>query len=68
MKQKPGKYIDNYLLKDLLNIPFDAILTTNYTYELENALDPSYVPSNDKETYAIIQADYGPMNLLQLRD
>ena len=51
------KYIDNYLLKDLLRIPFDAVLTTNYTYELENALDPSYVPSDVKEKHAYTTAD-----------
>ena len=59
---KEFKYIDNYLLKNLLQIPFDAILTTNYTYELENALDPSYVSSNDKEKYACTTAEsYTPV-------
>lgn len=29
---------DNLMLKKLLAIPFDAIITTNYTYEIERAL------------------------------
>lgn len=34
----------NYpLIDNLLQIPFDAILTTNYTYELEYHLNPSYI-------------------------
>ncbi len=54
---KEFKYInDNSLLKNLLQIPFDAILTTNYTYELENALDPDYVSSNNKKDYAYTTA------------
>lgn len=34
---------ENVLLKELLQIPFDAILTTNYTYQIENMLDSEYV-------------------------
>ena len=60
---KEFKYIDNPLLKNLLQIPFEAILTTNYTYELENALDPNYVPSSDKEKIACTTAaDYTPVD------
>lgn len=36
------KYSSNPLLRKLLNINFDTILTTNYTYELEEALFPGY--------------------------
>ena len=43
---------ENPLLQKLLAIPFDAVLTTNYTYELENALDPAYPLSDNKETHA----------------
>ena len=46
------KYFDNPLLKNLLKIPFDAVLTTNYTYELENALDDNYPHSDHKEDWA----------------
>ncbi len=54
---KEFKYIDNPLLKNLLKIPFDAVLTTNYTYEMEKAMDPSYVTSIDKEIYACTTAE-----------
>jgi hypothetical protein len=30
------------LIRKYANIPFDAILTTNYTYEIEQALDPKF--------------------------
>jgi hypothetical protein len=39
--EAPEKEIS--VLKDFASISFDAILTTNYTYELEKALDPSFV-------------------------
>ena len=50
------KYFDNPLLKNLLNVPFDAVLTTNYTYELENALDDNYPHSDHKENWACTTA------------
>ncbi len=53
---KEFKYIDNPLLKNLLQIPFDAVLTTNYTYELENSIDPLYTESDDKEDFVCITA------------
>ena len=34
---------ENSTLQDLASVPFDAILTANYTYEMEKALDPSFV-------------------------
>ena len=55
---KEFNYIDNPLLKDLLQIPFDAVLTTNYTYELENALDKNYPQSDHKEDWACTTAAY----------
>ena len=50
------KYFDNPLLKNLLCVPFDAVLTTNYTYELENALDKNFPRSNHKESWACTTA------------
>lgn len=50
------KYFDNPLLKNLLKVPFDAVLTTNYTYELENALDGNYPCSDHKEDWACTTA------------
>lgn len=35
-------YAPNEWIKKLTALPFDAILTTNYTYELETALYPKY--------------------------
>ena len=41
-------YNKNYSnLKDLLELPFDAILTTNYTYQIENMLDNNFVNKSD---------------------
>ena len=37
----------NFLLKTLLEMPFDAILTTNYTYQIENCLDRSFVETSN---------------------
>ena len=31
------------LLKDLISLPFDAILTTNYSYEIETAINPCFM-------------------------
>lgn len=50
------KYFDNPLLKNLLRVPFDAVLTTNYTYELENALDENFPRSDHKEDWACTTA------------
>ena len=36
------KYESSILIKNLLDIKFDAILTTNYTYEIEYNLDSKY--------------------------
>ena len=35
-------YPSNAYLKQLLSLPFDAILTTNYSYELESEIEPKY--------------------------
>ena len=45
----PNTFSPNPYLKHLLSLPFDAILTTNYTYELESEILPSY-PSLSNET------------------
>ncbi len=50
------KYFDNPLLKNLLRVPFDAVLTTNYTYELENALDENFPRSDHKGDWACTTA------------
>lgn len=43
-------YPENERIRELLAMPFDAVLTTNYTYELEAALLPKYPAlSNDSK-------------------
>lgn len=63
----PNKYSPNSYLKHLLSLPFDAILTTNYTYELESEIFPSY-PSLSNETkrkYSFVtRADRDPVYLV----
>lgn len=39
---KDYNQLSNIKIKRLLNVPFDAILTTNYTYEWETELNPKY--------------------------
>ena len=53
---KDIQYPENQKLKELLSIPFDAILTTNYTYELEAALYPRYPSLKEagKRNYAYV--------------
>ena len=46
------KYTDNHLLNKLIKLPFDAILTTNYTYEIEYALDNEYPQYSEKKKRA----------------
>ena len=46
---KDTKYPECDNIQNLLQMPFDAVLTTNYTYELEAALNPSY-PGSSVET------------------
>ena len=43
---------DDSLLRDLLKLPFDAILTTNYTYEIENIYYSKYSALKAKREYA----------------
>ena len=43
---------DDLLLKELLELPFDTILTTNYTYEIENIYYDRYSDLKDKRKYA----------------
>ena len=42
------KYNSNPILHELLNVGFDAILTTNYTYECETVLDHEFIKNKDK--------------------
>lgn len=48
------RYPDNDNIRQLLDLPFDAVLTTNYTYELEAALNPRYpgLKTASKRNYA----------------
>lgn len=60
-------YPENGHLQRLLKIPFDAVLTTNYTYELEAALRPGYPKyrAATKRRYAFsTKADDDPKYLL----
>lgn len=41
------------LLERLLSLPFDVILTTNYTYEIENIFKPNFSQLVDKSEYAV---------------
>lgn len=43
---------DTTLLYNLVNAGFDAILTTNYTYEIENCFKPDYSALKNKAAYA----------------
>lgn len=45
------RFSDNTLLNDLVSLPFDAILTTNYTYEIENCFLSGYSDLKDKSKY-----------------
>ena len=42
------EYPDNPMLKRLVSLPFDAILTTNYTYEIECAQISQYAALSDR--------------------
>ena len=42
----------NSLLKTLLEMPFDAILTTNYTYQVENCLDETFVEKSNFQKHS----------------
>ena len=42
---------DYTLLKDLVSLGFDSILTTNYTYEIENCFNPSFSSMKNKSPY-----------------
>ena len=56
------------VLKNFVSVSFDAILTTNYTYELEKALDPSFVCLPDRQCKVRMTAydDAGKYNTEQL--
>lgn len=45
-------YGENDILNNILSLNYDVILTTNYTYEIENALDHKYVALKDKKRRA----------------
>jgi len=47
-------YLPNGIIKKLLDINFDAILTTNYTYEIENESKESYLNLSDKQKKNIV--------------
>lgn len=53
------KYMENPLLSEIVSMPLDAILTTNYTYELEVALRPNYpfLANASKRKYASSTTD-----------
>lgn len=42
----------NSVLHKLVSLPFDSILTTNYTYEIENSFYPQYSALVNKKRYA----------------
>ncbi|WP_300561325.1 SIR2 family protein [uncultured Oscillibacter sp.] len=46
------EYPDNPMLRSLVSLPFDAILTTNYTYEIECAQISRYAALSNKTKYA----------------
>lgn len=46
-KLKKIKYTPNLYIDRLIKIPFDSILTTNYTYEIEYAMKNSYPGLSD---------------------
>ena len=46
------RYDENERIKELLELTFDAILTTNYTYEFEYAQKSDYINLKTKERYA----------------
>ena len=46
------QYHPNPLISELVDLPFDAFLTTNYTYELEYALKSNYPELKAKGSYA----------------
>lgn len=56
---KQDSYPENERLKELLQMPFDAVLTTNYTYEPEAALLPKYpgLGIQSKRRYAHVTKD-----------
>lgn len=52
-------YAPNDFLEKLLSLPFDAVLTTNYTYELEAVARPNYpgLSAEGKRKYAFTASD-----------
>ena len=63
---KKDSYLENKDLKRMLEVSFDAILTTNYTYEIEAALNPRYpkLNSTSKRKYAVTTTETDPKFLL----
>ena len=59
---------ENTVLRDFASIDFDAILTTNYTYELEKALDSSFhcVPGRQCKLRRTAYTGEGKYNTEQL--
>ena len=50
-ENKKYEYVKSERIHKLMQIPFDAVLTTNYTYEIENELKENYYQSKDKLSY-----------------
>ena len=48
---KTLEFSNNDLIKDLVLLGFDAILTTNYTYEIENCFNDGFNRLKDKSKY-----------------
>lgn len=77
-KERHEKYVDvlkenSYPANDnidrLMRMPFDAVLTTNYTYELEASLNPKYpsLKPERKREFAAITGNMGdPKYLLHM--
>lgn len=50
-KYKTMEFKDNSILRDLVSLNFDSILTTNYTYEIENCFKSNYSNLQSKNNY-----------------
>ena len=52
------------VLKEILTLPFDAILTTNYIYEIETLLSGKELPGKNERR----RKAFDDFELLQLRN
>lgn len=48
------QYVENLYINQLIKLPVDSVLTTNYTYEIEYAMENKYpdLAANDKRKYS----------------